>query len=153
MAILRINDYSCSGNLVKNPEVFQGTNKSHCYFTLAIDNGYWSKQKQEWVNQAIFMFVNVHGNAMEKVMEQCMKGTQVYLKGSLDQMQKEGQQYASIIMKAFTVQVLDRAKSTPRRDGGGQSEIGDQLGKYASKSFPGKTEANDDVQGLGGVPF
>ena len=119
----KMNDYKAIGTAVRDAEVkFLSTGVAICEFSIAVDTGYWSKKEEKWVDRAAFLDVSIFNNA-EKVGEAVVKGAPVLIFGELDQQtwddKQSGQKRSKIGIKAFKVQVLDRA---PRQDSGGSQE-------------------------------
>lgn len=82
----RLNSLIISGRLTRDSELRYIPNGSavlHC--SLAIDDGYWDKNANQWVDRAIFMEIDIWGAQAEKLSNTLKKGSPVVVEGRLKQ--------------------------------------------------------------------
>ncbi len=82
----RLNSLIVSGRLTRDSELKYTPNGSavlRC--SIAIDDGYWDKQANQWVDQTVFMDTNVWGPQAEKLSNTLKKGSPVIIEGRLKQ--------------------------------------------------------------------
>ena len=82
----RLNSLTISGRLTRDSELRYTPNGAavlHC--GLAIDDGYWDKNANQWVDRTIFMDIDVWGPQAEKFSNILKKGSPVIVEGRLKQ--------------------------------------------------------------------
>lgn len=111
----RINTLTVSGRLTRDGELRylpSGTAVFHC--SIAIDDGYWDKQANQWVDQPIYMDMDVWGAQGEKLSNTLRKGSPVIVEGRLKQRAyttPEGQNRRITEMHAEKVHSLEYTKT------------------------------------------
>jgi single-strand DNA-binding protein len=82
----RLNRIVVSGRLTRDGEVRylpNGNAVFHC--SIAIDDGYWDKQSNQWVSLPVYMDVTVWGAQGEKIGNVIKKGSPIIVEGRLRQ--------------------------------------------------------------------
>ncbi len=102
-----------TGRLTKDPDIFTtegGVIIASMY--IAIDNGYYDKNKQEWIKRTVFTDVKCFGKAAERVQERLKKGYAVSIVGKLqfDQWEKDGEKRSKLYIIANSTQLLTKVE-------------------------------------------
>lgn len=82
----RVNTMTVSARLTRDGELRylpSGAAVFHC--GVAIDDGYWDKQANQWVSQTIFIEMDVWGIQGEKLSKTLRKGSPIIVEGRLKQ--------------------------------------------------------------------
>jgi single-strand DNA-binding protein len=86
MKFPRLNSMTVSGRLTRDGELKFLPNGTAVFgFSIAIDDGYFDKQPNQWVNQPVFMDVAVWSKQGEKLANEVKKGSPVIVEGKLKQ--------------------------------------------------------------------
>ncbi len=82
----RLNRLVVSGRLTRDGEIrYLPSGRAVFNCSIAIDDGYWDKQSNQWVSQPVYMDVTVWGPQGEKIGNVIKKGSPVIVEGSLRQ--------------------------------------------------------------------
>ncbi len=82
----KLNSLTVSGRLTRDSELKYTPNGSavlRC--SIAIDDGYWDKNANQWVEQTVFMDAKVWGPQAERLSNTLRKGSPVIIEGRLKQ--------------------------------------------------------------------
>lgn len=82
----RVNSLTVSARLTQDGELRylpSGVAVFKC--SIAIDDGYWDKQANQWVDQAVFMNIDIWGPQGERFSKILRKGSPIIVEGSLKQ--------------------------------------------------------------------
>ena len=116
----RINTLTVSGRLTRDGELRylpSGTAVFHC--SIAIDDGYWDKQANQWVDQPIYLDLDIWGAQGEKLSNTLRKGSPIIVEGRLKQRAyttPEGQNRRITEMYAEKVHSLEYTRTEGSRD-------------------------------------
>ena len=122
----KLNSLIVSGRLTRDSELKYTPNGSavlRC--SIAIDDGYWDKQANQWVDQTVFMDSNVWGPQAERLSNTLKKGSPVIIEGRLKQhayTSPEGQnkRFTDIhIDKIQSLETTNKADNNGYNAGGG----------------------------------
>ncbi|OQX93146.1 MAG: hypothetical protein B6I17_04065 [Tenericutes bacterium 4572_104] len=107
----RLNKIVVSGRLTRDGELrYTSTGTAIFNCGIAIDEGYWDKQSNQWVNQPIFMNVSLWGLQAERMSALLKKGSPVVIEGGLRQSSyttKDGQNRTTTEIRADKIQSLE----------------------------------------------
>lgn len=82
----KLNSITVAGRLTREGETRYLPNGNAVFnFSIAIDDGYWDKQSNQWVSTPVFMDVTVWGKQAEKLNSEVKKGSPVIVEGKLKQ--------------------------------------------------------------------
>lgn len=107
----RLNRVIISGRLCRDPELrYTSSNSAVMSLCVAVDDGYFDKQSNQWIDRAIFMNGSVWGLQAEKLKNSLRKGSAVIVEGRLKQNSyttQDGQNRVTIEFVADKIQNLD----------------------------------------------
>ncbi len=82
----RLNLLTVSGRLTRDGELrYTPSGSAVLRCNIAIDDGYWDKQANQWVDRAVFMDINIWGAQAERLNNTLRKGSPVIVEGRLQQ--------------------------------------------------------------------
>jgi len=151
----RLNSIIVSGRLTRDSELRYTPNGSAVLRCgMAIDDGYWDKQANQWVDRAVFMDINVWGAQAERLSNTLKKGSPIIVEGRLRQHSyttQEGQnrQITDIYVdKIQSLEMTNKADNSSYGDNNysnQQSNYNQQNGEKAQSKRPEPDFVNDDV--------
>ena len=104
-----MNNVNLTGRIGKDPEVFTfDSGEKQTSFSLAVDNGYYSKDKNEWIDRTVWLNIVKRGETKLK------KGDLIEVSGKLnvrDYENKDGNKVYITEVVAFTTGLLNRKDS------------------------------------------
>lgn len=113
----KLNSLTVSGRLTRDSELKYTPNGSavlRC--SIAIDDGYWDKQANQWVEQTIFMDTNVWGPQAERLSNTLKKGSPVIIEGRLKQHSYTTQDGQNRTITDIYVDKIQSLETTNRTD-------------------------------------
>jgi len=109
-----LNSVNIIGRITKKPELkYLANGTAVCKFDIAVNDDYFSKEKNETIKNVSFFNVTVWGKSGENVANYTDKGSQVAVAGKLQQQSwetPEGSKRSRIIIVASRVQFLSSSK-------------------------------------------
>ncbi len=82
----KLNSLIVSGRLTRDGELrYTPSGAAVLRCNIAIDDGYWDKQANQWVDRAVFMDINIWGPQAERLNNTLKKGSPVLVEGRLQQ--------------------------------------------------------------------
>jgi len=109
-----LNSVNIIGRITKKPELkYLANGTAVCKFDIAVNDDYFSKEKNETIKNVSFFNVTVWGKSGENVTNYTDKGSQVAVAGKLQQQSwetPEGSKRSRIIIVASRVQFLSSSK-------------------------------------------
>ena len=109
-----LNSVNLIGRITKKPELkYLANGTAVCKFDIAVNDDYFSKEKNETIKNVSFFNVTVWGKSGENVTNYTDKGSQVAVAGKLQQQSwetPEGSKRSRIIIVASRVQFLSSSK-------------------------------------------
>ncbi len=151
----KLNSLTVSGRLTRDSELRYTPNGSAVLkCSLAIDDGYWDKQANQWVDQTVFMDINVWGPQAERLSNTLKKGSPVIVEGSLKQhtyTAQDGQNRKVTDIHVIKIQSLEytnKADNNSYNDSNNsnqQSNYNQNNNETAQNNRPEPDFINDDV--------
>lgn len=109
-----LNSVNIIGRITKKPELkYLANGTAVCKFDIAVNDDYFSKEKNETIKNVSFFNVTVWGKSGENVTNYTDKGSQVAVAGKLQQQSwetPEGSKRSRIVIVASRVQFLSSSK-------------------------------------------
>ncbi len=151
----RLNSIIVSGRLTRDSELRYTPNGSAVLRCgMAIDDGYWDKQANQWVDRAVFMDINVWGAQAERLSNTLKKGSPIIVEGRLRQHSyttQEGQNRQITDIYVDKIQSLEMTNKADNNSYGDnnysnqQSNYNQQNEEKAQSKRPEPDFVNDDV--------
>lgn len=138
----KLNSITVSGRLTRDGEVRYLPNGTAVYkCSIAIDDGYFDKNSNQWVNQPVFMDVSVWSKQGEKAANELKKGSPVIVEGKLKQnayTTQDGQNRRATEIVAQRVSCLEYADDTKQSSQDVQTEksTNNAKTKYVNDEVP-----------------
>jgi single-strand DNA-binding protein len=123
-----VNNYICTGNLTRDPELrATPSGTSVAKLRIAVNGRRKDGQTGEWVDKANFFDVTVWGKSGENAAKYLSKGRLVLIKGRLDwqSWEKDGQPRQRVEIIAESVTYLPSGKGDGNGDAGGDEPPAD----------------------------
>lgn len=114
--MIQMNDVKLIGRLTGDADIRDYNGTACAGFSLAVDDGFFDKQANEWKDRVVFVDCSAFGYPADTIQKEGIKkGTPVLLKGKLqlDRWEKDGSQFQKITVRAAKIQ---RIHQPPKRD-------------------------------------
>lgn len=99
------------GRLTATPTVQTiGSGTSLCTVSIAVDDDYWDKKTQKWIERTYFFDLKLWGKIAEKAADKFHKGLMVYVdcKPTQERWEKDGQQHSRVVFEVRHIEDLER---------------------------------------------
>lgn len=108
-----LNKVMLIGNLTRDPEIKTVGDSQVTSFSIATNESYKDKQGNK-VDKAEYHNIVAWGKLANIISQYCTKGSKVYIEGKLETQswEKEGVKQYKTIIKAYTVQFLNKVEKT-----------------------------------------
>ena len=113
----RLNSLTVSGRLTRDSELrYTPSGSAVLHASLAIDDGYWDKNANQWVDRAVFMEFDVWGQQAERLSNTLKKGSPVIIEGRLKQHSYTTQDGQNRTITDIYVDKIQSLETTNRTD-------------------------------------